>query len=148
MLKTLPATKLAPTKSHDLLELHSGNTFPTLKQQQSQWGDPLKYSGNALDIASSSIFAREDDMFKLSVMDNIEMNCPVPTLNMPVTSFHDLWNCSSPDSQYKSLEKKKKTRLKLHHLIKAPRWNGKLVCLKKNYFHKTKNWNTGMFVLL
>ena len=108
MLKTLPATKLAPTKSHDLLELHSGNTFPTLKQQQSQWGDPLKYSGNALDIASSSIFAREDDMFKLSVMDNIEMNCPVPTLNMPVTSFHDLWNCSSPDSQYKSLEKKKK----------------------------------------
>ena len=86
-------------------------------------------------------------MFKLSVMDNSEINCRVPTLNMPVTSFHDLRNSSSPDSQYKSLEKKKE-RLKLHHLIKFPRWNGKLVCLKKNYFHKSKNWFTGMFVLL
>ena len=112
MLKTLPATKLSPTKSHDLLELDSGNTFPTLKQQQRQWGNPLKYSGHALDIAasSSSIFAREDNMFKLSVMDNIEISCRVPTLNMPVTSFHDLQNCSSPDSQYKSLEKKGKIK--------------------------------------
>ena len=106
----LPATKLSPTKSHDLLELDSGNTFPTLKQQQRQWGNPLKYSGHALDIASFSIIAREDDMFKLSVMDNIEINCQVPTLNMPVTTFHDLRNCSSPDSQYKSLEKKRKIK--------------------------------------
>ena len=49
-------------------------------------------------------------MFKLSVMDNIEINCQVPTLNMPVTTFHDLRNCSSPDSQYKSLEKKRKIK--------------------------------------
>ena len=69
---------------------------------------PEVYSGHALDIASASIFAREDDMFKLSVMDNNEINCPVPTLNMPNTRFHDLQNGSSPDSQYKSLEKKKK----------------------------------------
>ena len=108
-------------------------------------GNPLKYSGHALDIAasSSSIFAREDDMFKLSVMDNIEINCQVPTLNMPVTTFHDLRNCSSPDSQYKSLEKKE--RLKLHHLIKIPRWNGKLVCLKKIIFTSLK---TGLPVCL
>ena len=45
-------------------------------------------------------------MFKLSVMDNIEINCPVPTLNMPVTRFYDLQNCSSLESQYKSLQKK------------------------------------------
>ena len=85
---------------------HISNTKATTETV----GNPLKYSGHALDIAasSSSIFAREDDMFKLSVMDNIEINCQVPTLNMPVTTFHDLRNCSSPDSQYKSLEKKKR----------------------------------------
>ena len=47
-------------------------------------------------------------MFKLSNMDNIEINYWVPTLNMPVTSFHDLQEYLSADSQYKSLEKKKK----------------------------------------
>ena len=47
-------------------------------------------------------------MFKLSNMDNIEINYWVPTLNMPVTSFHDLQEYLSPDSQYKSLEKKKR----------------------------------------
>ena len=87
-------------------------------------------------------------MLKLSVMDNTEISCWVLTIIiMPVMSSHDLQNCSSPDSQYKSLEKKKE-RLKLHHLIKIPRWNGKLVCLKKNYFHKSKNWFTGMVILL
>ena len=49
-------------------------------------------------------------MLKLSVMDNIEISCWVPTLNMPVTSFHYLQNCLSPDSQYKSLEKKGKIK--------------------------------------
>ena len=80
-------------------------------------------------------------MFKLSVMDNTEISCWVLIFIMPVTSFHDLRNCSSLESQYKSLEKKKE-RLKLHHLIKISRWKGKLVC------HKSKNWFTGMFVLL
>ena len=52
----------------------------------------------------------------------------VPTLNMPVMRFHDLRNCSSLDSQYKSREKEKNK--KFTHLIKIPRWNGKFV-LKK-----------------
>ena len=84
-------------------------------------------------------------MLKLSVMDNTEISCWVLTIIiMPVMSSHDLQNCSSPDSQYKSLEKKKE-RLKLHHLIKIPRWNGKLVCLKKIIFTSLK---TGLPVCL
>ena len=44
-------------------------------------------------------------------MDNTEISCWVLTIIiMPVMSSHDLQNCSSPDSQYKSLEKKRKIK--------------------------------------
>ena len=48
-------------------------------------------------------------MFKLSVMDNIEISCWVLTLNMPVTSFHDLQNHLIHSINHLKKERKVKT---------------------------------------
>ena len=71
-------------------------------------GDHLKYSGHALDISSSSILGREQDLCKRRVREAIEIYSRAPTLSRDAgfelpTIYRDVL---SRDLQFKSRDKR------------------------------------------
>lgn len=63
-------------------------------------GDHLKLSGHTLDMSSSSILVREEDMFKRRVREAVKIFCCAATLNrdagygLPLIYLH-LLSCDS-----------------------------------------------------